>query len=285
MSFLAVFAGSRALEHRLSDLLDPHHSIALAHSWSGLGRVVRERPVTAAVVELDALPPYPAAERALSSFRGSFPHLGIVLLIRYKDDPVSLFRLGRADIKGMEVLEVENLPVGLRRAVGLASQTGAASQVVRWLSPRVPPRELQVARLALDALHLRWSAEELASRVGLTRPYLSELFNGVGLPSLGHFLLWTRLFHAGHWLEEPGRTGESVARQLEYSSGAAFRRALKAYAGVTPTQAREDGGLRLVFREFLKATQLPQPRGPGFSMRPIKQRRRAQPGSSSVRLA
>jgi AraC-like DNA-binding protein len=285
MSFLAVFAESRMLEHTLSDLLDPYHTIALAHSWPGLRRVVRERPVTTAVVELDALPHYPAAERALSSFSGSFPHLGIVLLIRYKEDPVSLFRLGRAGIKGMEVLEVENLQGGLRRAVGLASQTGAASQVVRWLSPRVPPRELQIARLALDSLHLRWSAEELASRVGFTRPYLSELFKEVGLPSLGHFLLWTRLFHAGHWLEEPGRTGESVSRQLEYSSGAAFRRALKGYVGVTPTQARENGGLRLVFREFLRTTQLPQPRGPGFSVESIKQRRRAQAAWSRVRLA
>ena len=123
--------------------------------------------------------------------------------------------------------------------------------VMRALSSRLAPRELRATHLAMDSIHRRFSAEELADEVGLTRPYLSECFKAVGLPSLGHFLLWTRLFHAGHWLEEPGRTGESVGRQLDYSSGAAFRRALKLYTGATPTQVREQGGLRLVFRHFL----------------------------------
>ncbi|MGW8267638.1 MAG: hypothetical protein ACWGSQ_14830, partial [Longimicrobiales bacterium] len=45
--------------------------------------------------------------------------------------------------------------------------------------------------------------------------------------------------------------GESVGRQLEYSSGAAFRRALKHYTGATPTSVREGGGLRLILRRFL----------------------------------
>src|ERR671934_141929 len=47
-------------------------------------------------------------------------------------------------------------------------------------------------------------------------------------------------------VEEPGRTGESVSRQLEYSSGAAFRRALREYTGATPTHVAERGGLEFV---------------------------------------
>ena len=113
---------------------------------------------------------------------------------------------------------------------------------------------------AMDGVHLRWTAESMADSVGLTRPFLSERLKLFGLPSLGHFLLWTRLFHAGHWLEEPGRTGESVGRQLEYSSGAAFRRALKHYTGATPTDIREGGGLALVLRMFALRNDLRAPR-------------------------
>jgi AraC-like DNA-binding protein len=115
---------------------------------------------------------------------------------------------------------------------------------------------MEIAVFAMDSVHRMWSAEELAEEIGLTRPHISECFRRVGMPSLGHFLLWTRLFHAAHWLEEPGRTGESVGRQLEYSSGAAFRRALKHYTGATPTKVREKGGLRFVFRKFLERTGL-----------------------------
>ncbi len=74
----------------------------------------------------------------------------------------------------------------------------------------------------------------------------------LGLPSTGHLLTWARLLHAGRWIEEPGRTGQSVSRQLEYSSGAAFRRALKAYTGASPTQVAERGGLEFVLGRFVE---------------------------------
>ena len=145
----------------------------------------------------------------------------------------------------------------MSRALARASEGTATSLVTRFLSPYLPRRELQMAFLAMDSVHRRLSAEEMADEVGLTRPFTRELLKRCGLPSLGHFLLWTRLFHAGHWLEEPGRTGESVGRQLEYSSGAAFRRALKHYTGATPMGVREGGGLSLVFRSFVLRAGLP----------------------------
>ena len=71
------------------------------------------------------------------------------------------------------------------------------------------------------------------------------------LPSVGHLLLWAKLLHAGRWLWDPARSAESISRQLEYSSGAAFRRALHNYVGGTPTAVKHGGGLRLVLRRFL----------------------------------
>jgi len=251
MALLAVLAGDRALEIRLGELLEPRHALALGHSWGGLLRVVRERPVTGAVVDLAAVPSLPSSEGALADLRGQFPHLGLVLLVRKLRDPVRLFRLGRAGIRSLILLSVQDLEAELGRALARAEEESATSLVTRILSPYLPRRELRMAYLAMDSIHRRWSAEDLAREVGLTRPFISERLKAFGLPSLGHFLIWTKLFHAGHWLEEPGRNGESVGRQLEYSSGAAFRRALKHYTGATPTRVREGGGLRLVLRRFL----------------------------------
>lgn len=221
--------------------------------------MVRERPVTGAVVDLDAVPSFPSAEGALAGMRGQFPHLGLVLLLRRHRDPFTLFRLGKAGIANLLLLLLEEPRLELGKCLARATDVGATSHVLRALSPYLSPRELRVAFLAMDSIHLRWSAEELAEEVGLSRPHLSETLKRAGLPSAGHLLLWTRLFHAGHWLEEPGRTGESVGRQLEYSSGAAFRRALKLCTGATPTEVREGGGLRLVLRHFFRRTGLPAP--------------------------
>lgn len=251
MALLAGLAADRRLERRLAGCLEPRHSFALSHSWGGLNRVVRERPVSGAIVDLDAVPLYPSSDRVLAGLRSQFPHLGLVLLLKKSRDPFTLFRLGKAGIQNLMLLPVEDLERGLPKTLARAGEAGATSIVVRTLSRYLPPRELQMINLAMDSVHLRWSAEEMAEEVGLTRPHLSERFKRVGFPSLGHFLLWIKLFHAGHWLEEPGRTGESVGRQLEYSSGAAFRRALRLYTGSTPTTIREKGGIRLVLRHFL----------------------------------
>ncbi len=251
MAFLATLASELVLEHRLQALLERRHTLALSHSWGGLNRVTRERPVTGALVDLSAVPQLPSAVGALSSFRASFPHLALVLLVRKHRDPFSLFRLGRAGIRNLVLINLEDLERELTKALARAEEGTATSLVTRFLSPYLPRRELGMVYRAMDSVHRRWSAEEMAREVGLTRPFISERLKTFGMPSLGHFLLWTRLFHAGHWLEEPGRTGESVGRQLEYSSGAAFRRALKHYTGATPTQIREGGGLSLVLRRFL----------------------------------
>lgn len=256
MALLATLVGDRSLELRLTQLLEPRHTLALSHSWGGLSRVVRERPVTGAVIDLSAVPALPSPEGVLSAFRGLYPHLGLVLLVRQHRDPFSLFRLGRAGIRNLILLSLEELEPELSKAWARAEEGTATSLVTRFLSPYLPRRELRMAYRAMDSVHRRWSAEELAKEVGLTRPFISERLKAFGMPSLGHFLLWIRLFHAGRWLEEPGRTGESVSRQLDYSSGAAFRRALKHYTGGTPTEVREGGGLRMILRHFLRRADL-----------------------------
>ena len=259
MALLAVLARDPALQVRLKYLLEPQHSRAMARSWGGLVRVVRERPTTMAVVDLEALPVYPAPDRILAGFRTRFPRSGLVLLLRLDRDPFTLFSLGKAAIPNLVPLPMDELDDGLPKALAQAGESGATSFVLRALSYFLPRRELRAAFTAMDSVHRRWSAEEVAEEVGLARPYLSECLKRAGLPSIGRFLLWTKLFHAGLWLEEPGRTGESISRQLEYSSGAAFRRALKLYTGATPTRIRNNGGLRLVFQCFLARSGLHLP--------------------------
>jgi len=130
---------------------------------------------------------------------------------------------------------------------------------VRTVSPNVPGAMSDVLALALDRVHRSWSADVFAHEVGYSRPFLSERLKEAGLPSTGHLLTWTRLLHAGHWLTEPGRSGESVSRQLGYSSGSAFRRALRNYVGGTPTELIANGGFTAVLESFVEACDLAGP--------------------------
>lgn len=251
MALLAIFSTDRALRNRLERSLEPHHEVLGTPSWGGLHRLVRQRPAVAAVVDLEAVGAGGGVKDRLGSMRRAYPGLGLVVVAHRYRDPVALFRLGKAGIRNLVLVGVDEVETGVGRAVGRELGRGTASLVTRVMSPYLPRRELGAVRVALEGVHRCWSAEAFAEEVGLSRPFLSECLKAHGLPSAGHLLLWTRLFHAGFWLGEPGRTAESVSRQLEYSSGAAFRRALKHYTGATPTEVIERGGLRFVIGRFL----------------------------------
>jgi AraC-like DNA-binding protein len=188
--------------------------------------------------------------------RRRFPSVGTVFVSRPRLDPLALLRLGRASISDLVVVRLDDLQDDLKRAVRRSYSRTTGSMVIRALPSDVPRPERDVVRAAMDGAILGWRADDLAGHVGWTRAHLSVRLKDVGLPSAGHLLLWAKLLHASRWLVEPGRSAQSVSRQLEYSSGAALRRALHNYLGVTPTQLCESGGFPFVLRAFLDVCDL-----------------------------
>lgn len=256
MALLTVLTRDPKVRLGLRGPLLATHSVAATRSWERLRWLVRERPATVAIVDSAALPGHLTEDAAVGELRRRYPSLAVLLIVRRGADPVSLFRLGRAGLSNLLLLPADALEEEFARAVGAVLAGSTTSLVTRAVSAAVPARETGAIRLALEAVQRGWSTEELAARLGITRPHLSVRLKQVGLPSAGHLLIWAKMLHASRWLTDPDRSAESVSRQLEYSSGAAFRRALRTYVGVTPTELKEHGGLRLVLRRFLDACGL-----------------------------
>jgi AraC-like DNA-binding protein len=240
----------------LQDAAGSDHRILATPSWAGLIRLIRERPVTSAALDELTLSSEHAPEEALSDLGLRFPNLGLVLVSRRHTDPLRLFRLGRLAIPNLILLGAEDVNRAVPRALLRASERGATARVIRVIAPYLPRWGLEAVRVAMEGIHHRWSADRFAAAVGFSRAFLSERLKACCLPPTGHLLIWVRLFHAAFWLEEPGRTGQSVSRQLEYSSGAAFRRALKLYTGATPSEVARGGGLTFVLERFVRTCGL-----------------------------
>lgn len=257
MALIALASRDRELVRTVRASLDRRwHDLVQARSWEVLPRQLRERPVSALLLDLALLPPVgPVAVRALQ--RG-FPGLPLVALARLKD-PRTVFELGQQRIRHLIVMDAEASTLELRRSVVRAGERAAPGLVARWLGGLVDPRGLEVVRASLELTHRCWSADRFARSFGLSRPVLSEHLKGMGLPSVGQLMLWGRLLHAGHWLPDPARSGESVARQLEYANGSVFRRALRSHVGCTPTELAEGGGLGRVLRALIRGQDLPVP--------------------------
>lgn len=255
MALTALLSRDPGIRSAVPDQLPEGDEVLVAPSARRLQQYLLNRPVTSVLVDISALPGTSNRAEALRPLRRGFPRTPIVLLARLGTDPAVLFELGRTGLRHLVMVYADDWGEELCRVLGEAAEDSPPALVARRLAPYVPPRELEVLRRALESLHRRPTAEEFAREVGVTRPFLSECLKATGLPSVGHLLLWSRLFHAAHWLEEPARSGESISRQLEYSSGSAFRRALKHYTGATPSEISRGGGLNMVLRQFLEGVK------------------------------
>ena len=96
---------------------------------------------------------------------------------------------------------------------------------------------------ALGLIHERpaedWTLASLARTVGLSRSAFAARFADlVGIPAAQYLARW-RLTLATRWLENPAVSIGQAGAEVGYASEAAFHRAFKKYAGVTPGAWRE----------------------------------------------
>ncbi len=265
MAFVSLLTRDPRVERAVRRALEGRHVVALSGGWERLLHTIRERPVTCAVLDEACLPPLGRPAGALAELRARYPSVCVVWLARPAADPSDLLRLGWAGVDRLLLVPVDDVEREVGVSVGLALGRGTEALVTREVSPYLPARSLAAVRLALDDVHRRPTADDFACKLGLSRPHLSVCLRAAGLPSAGHLLVWARLLHAGRWLTDRGRSAESVSRQLDYSSGAAFRRALKMYVGATPTQVTEEGGLAFVLERFARRCGLHRPGREGQS--------------------
>jgi hypothetical protein len=64
---------------------------------------------------------------------------------------------------------------------------------------------------------------------------------------------WCRLLLVTRLLEEPGRTVESIALQLDYPSASALRNQVRRFLGMTLSEAAAQGGFAFALERFARA--------------------------------
>lgn len=256
MALTAVVTRDPEVEDRARAALDPdRHDVLTTRTLSFARRQLRERPVSALVVDSRELPGSP--RRAAAVLQGvwrQFPSVPVGVLASARE-PLLLHELGAVGLRHLGLREEGGARAFRRLLLDLLGEV-AAARVVRHLSPVLRRTHVDIVRAALDLTHRCPGAEDFAAEFGVTRPHLSRVLREAGLPSPGQLLGWARMLHAGHWLPDPGRSGESVARQLEFANGSTFRRSLRTYVGLTPTELAASGGLERVLNALVQDTGL-----------------------------
>ncbi len=246
MAFIAALLPNEA-DRRALTAAAGDHRLLWADSWRGLTALVRDRPIAAVVTDLHAEPRKDGALRVYR-FAQRFP---LTPLVGWGDpDGRELFRIGKAGARDV-VLAYDAADAVLVSEVIDASLRSALPRLLRErLTGRLEDRALSLIATAADRIPDGIQVPDLAAMFGYSISTLERRCEVMRLPTPGRMLLWLRVLFGLRWLLESGRSVESVAAQLGYSSGAAFRRAIKATVGGRPTPLRNAAAFDQAVEQF-----------------------------------
>lgn len=223
------------------------YQMAWADSWRDLTRVVKREPVIAAVADLNA---ERGKDGVLRIHRFSRRYPNTPILVWGDLEGRDLFRLGKAGASEVLMSLDAGNPGLIRQLVMEIGTDRIAGRVDAALRDRVGRDGRALVQAAAAGIPGGIQVPELASLRDLSVSTLERRCQQWGLATPGRILLWLRIIYGLHWLIEPGRSVESVAGQLGYSSGAAFRRAIKATIGGRPTPLRNPDGVATALDMF-----------------------------------
>ncbi len=143
-----------------------------------------------------------------------------------------LLDVAQTGVTELVLREVDDGPFVLLQVLTAASQRSLARRVEERLSDHVPRRLRSLFRYALEHAHESLTVDAVAASFGVTRRTLSNRLAEQGFPRPRFFLTWCRLLIASSLLDDTGRSLESVALQLDFSSGHGLGILFRRYVGV-----------------------------------------------------
>lgn len=224
------------------------HRVTWARDWRDLTQVVKREPASAVVADLHA---ERGKDGVLRVYRFSQRFPNTPILVWGDLDGRDLFRLGKAGATDVVAAPDTVNALLVSELIGDATVDPLAATIRERLGDRVCEEARELVLSAAARIPDGIQVPDLAGVHGVSVSTLERRCEQWGLTTPGRLLLWLRILYGLRWLLEPGRSVESVAGQLGYSSGAAFRRAIKVTVGGRPTPLRNPSGVDAAMDAFI----------------------------------
>ncbi|NIP78532.1 MAG: helix-turn-helix domain-containing protein [Gemmatimonadetes bacterium] len=247
MALIAALLPNAADRDALGAAVDDHRMF-WARDWRDLTRVVKREPAVAAIADLHA---ERGKDGVLRIYRFAQRYPRTPILVWGDLDGRDLFRLGKAGATDVVVPHDSGNPTLLSELILDATTDRVADRIDERLRGRIGERARRLVDSAARRIAEGIQVPDLAALHDMSVSTLERRCQDWGLTTPGRILLWLRIIYGLNWLLEPGRSVESVAGQLGYSSGAAFRRAIKVTVGGKPTPLRNEEGVEAALAGFL----------------------------------
>jgi len=181
--------------------------------------------------------------------RRSFPHVPtIALFVEAESDARWALRLGHAGVAELLACGASVSSPALLNALSRTEVDAVAIRVWRVAKMQLPETLISILKPALRLAHAPTSIPLLAAAARMHERTLRKYCEGSGILSPQWVIGWARLLLASYYLDEPGRTIQSVAGLLRFPSSVALANQVRRYTTHTPTTLRDAGAVNTVAR-------------------------------------
>lgn len=225
------------------------HTLLPVSGWAGLTAAAAGSSAALAFVD-----PYfggPLAAGELRRLRERVPGAAVVAVSDFSARPAAdAFALAGLGVRDVVCLARGDGSAALVRCLREHLNAGPLEEMARALADVVPPSVHRWMAPVLVSAPPALTVPAMARSAGCSPRTLRRALRAAGLPSPERVLAWRRLLHAARLLDD-GRSAESVARTLAFSSGSALRKSLRQLTGLRPRDLAGGAGLRRVAALFL----------------------------------
>ena len=240
---VACIPGTPLLEARLRDALGgPGGVVTYPDTTAALPGIVRgEVRCTVVAVDVGNILAALSTIRVLRQLVPSHPVFA--WCDRHEITTHQLVDIALAGVAGVVLRNVDDSRHVFRRTLEAAAQRSHALEIETRLGPHIPEPMRPVFRFMLEHAHGPMDVDRIAAAFGITRQTLRNRLVHHRLPLPRTLMTWCRLLVAGSLLQESGHTLDTVALQLDFSSGHHLGTVLRRYAGAGIAEMRAECGV------------------------------------------
>lgn len=182
---------------------------------------------------------------------------------------IALYEEGESDLSAVNALAKAGVtdtiravrladPESLRLLLSRLAPQASVDRILSELDLDLHPDLVELLRLALSRAHTPLTVAQLADARRVHERSLRKLCEQGGLPSPQWIVGWARCLMVAYYLQDAGRSIQSAAKLLGFSSPASMANHLRRYTGKTAKVLRKEGSLRATARAL--ETALPDNR-------------------------
>lgn len=231
----------------LPDRLLPHirdvfgaPDFVVAKSWDEVDAIVREKPVTALILD-------PGADgsmnvEAVELLLNRYPSLPIVAYVSLSQASFcAMARLARAGLQNVLLQRFEDSPKNFRDTLAQARLNPLTTKLLEGLRSELkllPPNIVSVIHEMLDSPYCYHTAQDIATQAEISVLKLYRSFKTAKLGSPRRFLNAVKLFNAVGYLQDRGYSVRDVARKVGYRDSRILAEHTLEVFGLTPSTIR-----------------------------------------------